>query len=373
MRKPGNPFIITGYHSPAYFCDRQEELSWLVEQFDNERNMVLFAWRRLGKTALVHHFFYHLEKHHKADTVFVDLLGTANLSDAHKRIVNAILNKFGDLQKGIGAAFKKLLSSLNATIGFDPLTGAPQLTVGHASSQMVAASFDTLGAFLSERKQPVIICIDEFQQIVEYPEHGVESMFRTWMQNFPMLRFVFSGSHRHMMVSMFSDKSRPFYRSAQILPIDALDQVEYSKFIRAHFKKSGKIIDEAIIEFIFSWTKMLTYYVQLVCNHLYARGDSINAKALSEVFETIIQQYSHQFQYYQQLFTSFQWKLLSALAKEEEVKNPLAKEFIFRYQLGAASSVNTALKALTKKEFVIHHDGIYSLQDPLFMRWLQKI
>lgn len=40
MRKPNNPFIVSGYHSPPYFCDRKVELAWLTDQFDNERNAV---------------------------------------------------------------------------------------------------------------------------------------------------------------------------------------------------------------------------------------------------------------------------------------------------------------------------------------------
>lgn len=42
MRKPANPFIVSGYHSPAYFCDREEDLAWLLEQFEYGRNAVLY-------------------------------------------------------------------------------------------------------------------------------------------------------------------------------------------------------------------------------------------------------------------------------------------------------------------------------------------
>ncbi|MEX2569325.1 MAG: hypothetical protein WD431_25505 [Cyclobacteriaceae bacterium] len=52
MRTPANPFVLSGYHSPAYFCNRMEELAWLEEQFRNERNAVLYAYRRMGKSAL---------------------------------------------------------------------------------------------------------------------------------------------------------------------------------------------------------------------------------------------------------------------------------------------------------------------------------
>src|SRR3990172_12470291 len=101
MRKPANPFILTGYHSPSYFCDRAGEMRWLEEQFANERNMVISSWRRMGKTALVRHLFGYLGEKKKAESVFVDLLGTTSLAEANRRIVSAIVGRFGELHKNI--------------------------------------------------------------------------------------------------------------------------------------------------------------------------------------------------------------------------------------------------------------------------------
>ena len=80
-----------------------------------------------------------------------------------------------------------------------------------------------------------------------------------------------------------------------------------------------------------------------------------------------------QFANYQLLLTSFQWKLLLALAREEQVANPMAQHFLLAHQLGAASSVSAALGMLEKKEFVIYVNGSYTLHDTLLMRWLQQL
>jgi hypothetical protein len=71
----------------------------------------------------------------------------------------------------------------------------------------------------------------------------------------------------------------------------------------------------------------------------------------------------------QQLFTTLQWQLLLAIAKEELVRNPLSQEFSQQHMLGAASSVNSALQALVKKEFVVQESDGYTL----LMRWLQSL
>lgn len=47
MIKPNNPFLIAGYHSPEYFCDRETEC--ILNALHNERNLTLVAPRRMGK------------------------------------------------------------------------------------------------------------------------------------------------------------------------------------------------------------------------------------------------------------------------------------------------------------------------------------
>lgn len=48
--QPNNPFLIAGYYSPAYFCDRQQETATIISALHNERNLTLVAPRRMGKT-----------------------------------------------------------------------------------------------------------------------------------------------------------------------------------------------------------------------------------------------------------------------------------------------------------------------------------
>lgn len=327
----------------------------------------------MGKTALLRHFLHHLENKKKAEGIFVDLLGTSGLADANRLIAAAIIRKYGNPKKGLGSGLVKLISSLGATVSFDSMSGVPQITFGLSQANSPIYSLEVMGSYLAEKKNTIIICIDEFQQIVNYHEENAETVFRNWMQNFPMVRFVFSGSHREMMVSMFSRSSRPFYRSAQIHLLGPLPSNKYEVFISNHFKRKGKKINQKAIARIFHWTRMQTYYVQLVCNKLYGKTDVVNETYLEEVFDEIIQQEIPVFSSYQQLLTAFQWKVLVSIGKKEEVKNPLSQDFISQFQLGATSSVKTALESLIHKEFVIIQDGKYTLHDTLLMRWLQQL
>ena len=62
-----NPFIINGYISPAYFCDRKAESEILIRQMTNGNNIALISTRRMGKTGLIRHCFQSKE----SDTDFL--------------------------------------------------------------------------------------------------------------------------------------------------------------------------------------------------------------------------------------------------------------------------------------------------------------
>lgn len=62
MIEPRNPFLIYGYHSPAYFCDRESETQKLISALRNGRNVTLISPRRMGKTGLIKQAFFLMQQ-----------------------------------------------------------------------------------------------------------------------------------------------------------------------------------------------------------------------------------------------------------------------------------------------------------------------
>ena len=58
IAKIKNPFVVNGYVSEEYFCDRESETAELTGALRNERNMVVVSPRRMGKTGLIEHCFH---------------------------------------------------------------------------------------------------------------------------------------------------------------------------------------------------------------------------------------------------------------------------------------------------------------------------
>jgi AAA+ ATPase superfamily predicted ATPase len=373
MKKLKNPFLLTGFYSKEYFCNRESEIKELKDHFINERNVVLFSWRRIGKTALLKCFLDDIVEEAGAETLYIDLLGTRDLSTAISKLTRAVYERYGETVSGISVSFKNLLSKTGLELSFDPLTGVPRFSIGVRQSENIEKSLEAIGGFLSNRKKRVILVLDEFQQVTSYPEKDGEAVFRSWAQSYPGIRFFFSGSHRNMMLSMFTEKNRPFYRSAQLMQLDPIELKAYQDFVRHHFVSNKKSFDGKAFEEIYKWTRMQTYYIQLICNRIFGSYNGIDKEIIDEVYKQILDQESLVFSGYTRLLTNMQWKVLLAVAKEEPLSSPLAHDFISRYQLGAASSVSTALKMLKKNELIIVDEDKYYVHDVLLSRWLQTL
>ena len=96
--KPNNPFLISGYYSPEFFCDREQETGTILDALHNGRNVTLIAPRRMGKTGLVRHAFYRL-KAEQPDIV------TFYLDIYSRYILNPVIRRFCKIvcQYGVGA------------------------------------------------------------------------------------------------------------------------------------------------------------------------------------------------------------------------------------------------------------------------------
>ncbi|MDF2158361.1 ATP-binding protein [Algoriphagus sp. CAU 1675] len=373
MKKPFNPFVINTYQGKAYFCDRENDLKMLISHIENDRNVVLYAWRRMGKSALIHRLFEELEESKNFETLYIDLLATQNMQEAIQTISTAIYEKYGKTETGINARIQKLLASIGAVISFNPLSGSPELTLGIAQTKQPELSLKALGEFLQSRKKRIILAIDEFQQISDYEGTKAEALFRAWVQQIPEVRFIFSGSHRTLMEAMFTEKKRPFYQSSQLESLQPIPLEAYSKFIVEHFQKAKKNIKPESISKIYTWSRGQTYTIQLVCNHLFANYQTVNYTNVETVFNQILVQQQSVYANFQKMLTRTQWNVFKAIAKEEPLQNPLSKDFLSKYSLGAASTVSTALKALEKLELVIKENGNYLVHEVQLARWMARL
>ena len=367
-----NPFPILDYVEPEYFCNRVEETSKLLSAYKNGRNITLTSIRRLGKTALIKHFFNTI-KNEDIRILYIDILKTQNLSEFVKAFSNKILDDERDNANWF-SKLSKLISGIKARISFDEITGAPSIEFGHNSDTDTEKSLESIFNYLANEKEEYLIAFDEFQQITNYPEKNVEAILRTTIQNQHKDKFIFSGSSKHILISMFNDHARPFYQSTEILNLEKLEVEEYSNFIENLFGKFSKTIHKEIIDYYVNYFDMHTFYIQYFFNKLFDKSDAVISEIdANKVFDEILKEKEFVYLNYRNILTKLQFKLLEAIAKEDGLSSPNASYFLRKYNFSQASSVNKTLKALLNKEMIYRENNYYKVYDVFFSKWLKQL
>ena len=364
-----NPFLISGYASPEYFCDRKKETEELLASLENGRNITLMSPRRLGKTGLIKHLFHFLGQQ-GATVIYVDLFPTTCLHDFTMSFANAVLGQLDSnpvkLLKKVTSFFKELRPNLS----LDPVSGQPKIGLDIASGAE-EHTLEQVFNYLKENEKNCYIALDEFQQIARYPEKNVEALLRSYIQDLHGVHFIFSGSQSHLLGEMFLSPRRPFYQSTSEKVIGPIDENSYYLFAQNFFSQGqGRELPEGVFHQIYTAYEGYTWYVQMILNRLWEKSSrEIDAGLVQECVSDILNENEYYYQHLLQLCAKGQAKLLKAIAKEKKVKGLTSGAFIAKYGLTAASSVKSAVASLLDEEIIYCSDGAYRVYDWFFGQW----
>ena len=373
MDQNQNPFPVISYQGPENFCDREEETVRLLEAIRNGRNTTLTALRRMGKTGLIQHVFEKLKSKKGIKTFYIDLYPTQSQADLIRYLAKYTIGKLDANHIKLMRELSNFFTHLRPVIQYDPVSGAPAIEFTLDANFQAEHSLDQIFSYIERSGQNIVIALDEFQQITEYKEKNTEALLRTFVQRSKNIRFIFSGSHSKILQAMFSDHGRPFYQSTDMMELGPIEHENYVEFIIKKFAESKRKLSIESADRILDFCRHHTYYVQLVCNRLFARGiKNPDEWYVERLFQEILQENKSVYFNYRKLLTSNQWNLLNGIAKEKGAKKVMSGEFIKRYNLGTPSSVQTSLLALQEKEMVFEEEGRWYVYDVFLSRWLEE-
>lgn len=370
--KLNNPFITAGYESPDYFCDREKETADLVNALENDRNVTLMAPRRYGKTGLIENVFWHLRKNNGYQTVILDVFSAQDLAGFTKMFVSAVFRSLEtSVEKALSAA-TTFLKSCRPTLTIDPHDMSHKFSFDIAPSA-VESTLEEVFGYLAKHKGRVVIALDEFQQILEFPEKGVEALLRSYVQRVPGVGFIFAGSRQHLMRDMFSSSRRPFFQSTQKLHLDVIDKAKYLAFAAEKFAAGGMRLDEDVFAAAYDRFDGITWYVQAVMNRLYGLKSSAPTRAdVSAVVETMIGENSYDYRTLIEALPDGAVRLLRAIASEGTAVGVTSSAFIVKHSLRAPSSTSESLTRLMDMELVCKTGPGYVVYDRLLGEWLAR-
>ena len=367
-----NPFLISGYESPEYFCDREKETEKLMETLRNGRNITLTSPRRLGKTGLIKQVFHLLSRQDpKTAAIYIDLYPTESLYDFTQAFSSAVLGQLDSSPVKVLKKIASLFKGLRPSLTVDQVTGQPKVGLDIAAGTE-AGTLEQVFSYLKQTGRTCYIAFDEFQQITRYPEQNVEALLRSYIQDLHNVHFIFSGSQAHMLGEMFLSPKRPFYQSTSEITIGTIDEEAYFDFAAAFFKGQGRVLPKEVFHQVYDLYDGYTWYIQMVLNRLYAKsGRPLDEELVQESIRDILRENEFYYQHLLQVYPKGQVKLVKAIAKEKKVKEITAGAFISKYGLTATSSVKSALSRMLDEEIIYRSPDGYLVYDRFFGQWIE--
>ena len=367
--KYANPFVVGKYRGPEWFCDREKETKALVSALVNDRNVALLAPRRYGKTGLVHNAFHGLSGDWA--TVYADIYATSDLREFTQTLANAVVGSLDSAVDKALAAVGRFFKSVRPTMTPD---GTGGMTFSFAVDPSgTEATLKGVFDYIASKDRRVVVALDEFQQILTYPEKGTEALLRGFVQFAGNANFIFAGSRHHLLGEMFSSPRRPFYQSTDILSLDVIPEDVYGAFAGRFFRRAGRPFSDAAFGSLWRRFDGITWYVQSVLNRIWGEAGGLSSEAdVAAAVETLVEERSLVFHDLLAAQSGVGRALLRAVAAEGVVPEITAAEFLRKHVLSAASSVRTALPVLIERDLLYRSDAGYRVYDHLFAEYLRR-
>ena len=354
-----------------FFCPRPDMERMLRHYMESGQNVVVVGERRMGKTSLIMSSFAKVKR---ARLLYVDLLNIRTITDFCDRVASA------SSRMGRGETFihrtLSFLARLRPTLSVDPQNGMPVVSVD-AHVAEAESSFDDVIAMVERfaEKERLIVVFDEFQEVLKLDDSDKAlARLRSRIQFLSDTCFVFSGSVRRDMISIFTDHRSPFYKSAATLNVGAIDDAAFTAFLKKRFCVGGR---KASAEFLFrvlETANRVSGDVQQLCDAIWmesADNAELSDKDLKNGVDRVLKQESAAFEVQTRNLTRYQMKALVGVAKMGG-RHVFSSDFIARAGLSSAPTAKRALEKLVSLGILYLHEQEYKIFNPFLREWINR-
>jgi AAA+ ATPase superfamily predicted ATPase len=369
-----NPFSIREIGLDEPFCDRQKELKELTSHAVNRANLVLYSPRRYGKTSLVKR----VQKEVKREglvTVYADLFGIDSIEALAGRLVTCLYSFCRHEETLLNKAMKFITAwrpviRPDADAGFS-MTVEPTTT--KSGIDLLEETFVLFGSFVKEHKAGFHIVLDEFQEITELKEsRRIEGLMRSHIQGHKNVSYFFVGSRRRLLLDIFNEQKRPFYKSAINYALGPLPQTDAIAFILKEFARGGKKCPPHLAERIYNRVAGYPYYLQRIPYSIFelSTDEEVTEENYKKAMTDIVAEEEPYFQTKLEALSIHQKRLLHALSMEP-TPSPFSLSYMKWHNLSSVGGTQGALNTLMLRDYVEkREDKHYYVVDPIFASYL---
>ncbi|UPT77485.1 hypothetical protein MN086_10610 [Sulfurovum sp. XGS-02] len=374
-----NPFLFDKEVSGTHFCGRSNDINQLLNHIRNSVDVIMFAKKRLGKSSLIKEIF----ENHLDDDILrahIDIYPVSSTKELYEKLkygiaeslkgkessLDKLQHKASDLQK----YFARAKISLQ-------LTPMPVFEIEPTSSLYHEAIMDILTGYfdyLEDNKLFSIIAIDEFQKIASLSENAkIEEVLRTAISKRKNCSFIFIGSERNKLLSMFNSPNRPFYKLGIEHSLGPIEQEVFYKWILKNFKKENIILEEDAFNYLYSESYGETRFIQWISYKMFELENGMTiidkVKMRKYIDETILNDTGTAMYY--NTFPIVQQNILKIIAKEDG-SDLYSKYVLDKYDI-KKGSLQSGIERLVNAGEIFKSGDKYIFENIELGMWLKLV
>jgi len=372
-----NPFKFDIEVDGNYFCGREEAIDDIKEFILNQTNIIMFSKRRIGKSSLIKEVFKNkLDK--DILTAHIDIYAISNIRELYEYLKEGIesslitretsLDKLAHLTQELNTFF--INTDVKLTISSSPKIELTSTEKDYYKS--LQQLFYGYFAFLKSKNLQAVIAIDEFQKIISLNKADkVEALLRTIVNKRENCSFIFTGSKRNLLLSLFNNSNRPFFKLGIEYPLEPIEMIEFFVWTESRFKIKNIILEQEAFEYLYDISDGETRFIQLVSYKLFRTQEDTSIITLNTMVNlvSVIIKSKKDFGIYLETFTTAQQNTLKVIAVSSGV-NIFDEAVLIEYDI-KTSSLQSATKSLMDKGVLFKSDKNIQFEDIEFKLWLR--
>ncbi len=368
------PFIYGELAEDENFIDRIEDRKQLKTFLGNGINVTLISPRRWGKSSLVKATMKEMQAENSKTVVcFIDAFRLNSETDFYNAFASAVVNSAAStFDKGL-EYIKRYLQNFSASFKIKGPYIEVEVDLRQKDTPKSVEDLLNLPQVIAEQKGVhVIMCIDEFQRLADFPEWSkMEGMLRSVWQHQQDVTYCLYGSKRHILMDIFTNSNKPFYRFGQTLYLKKIATEYWVEYIVNTFKQTGKEISKEWATKICESMENHSWYVQQMSFFVWADTETV---VTEEIFhrqlQSVIDTNMPVFESETDKLALSQIAMLRAIVAGEQKLN--SNEVVKRFNLGGPQTITRNKGVLIKLDILEKQGGKLVFVDPLYKLWFKQ-
>ncbi len=368
------PFIFGKIATEKNFTDREQETATLVLNFSSLINTIIISPRRWGKCSLVNKAAkLACEQDRSLRVCHIDLFNVRNEEHFYsllaQKVISVTSSKWEEAVENAKKFFTRIVPKIS--IAADPTNEVSFDFDWEDIKRNPDEVLDLAEKIAQEKGLKIVICVDEFQNIAEFtdPDYFQKKLRSHWQQH-QHVAYCLYGSKRHMMLEVFTNSSKPFYKFGDLIFLNKIQTPHLVEFFSTRFADTGKRISNEAGHLVATLSDNHPYYAQQLAQLSWLRTkDECTVEIVREAHAALVEQLSLLFVTITETLTTQQLNYLHAfIAREKSISST---DVMHRYRISSTTSIARSKAALIKNDILDNKAGEISFQDPIYAYWLK--